>query len=135
MRDSVFLDTNILLYLYSNTETDKRDTSLLILTKYICLINTQALNEFSNVLLRKYKISSGIVKESVINISKSCRVRFINEQVIHMALDLNNRYGYAYYDCLMLASALESNCKILFSEDMSNRQIIENKLDIVNPYL
>jgi len=39
---------------------------------------------------------------------------------------------HAYYDCLILASALESGCEILFSEDMANQQIIENRLKIVN---
>jgi predicted nucleic acid-binding protein len=32
----------------------------------------------------------------------------------------------------MLASALESDCKYLFSEDMSDGQIIHEKLEIVN---
>ena len=56
MKGSVFLDTNILVYLYSNTETDKRNISISLLKKYVCLTSTQALNEFSNVYIKKYKV-------------------------------------------------------------------------------
>jgi len=39
------------------------------------------------------------------------------------------------YDCLIIASALEANCKYLFSEDMQHGQIIENTLKIINPFV
>ena len=74
------------------------------------------------------------IKEAVVNISKVCKIKPITGQNIYKALDINNKYGYSYYDCLMLASALESNCDIILSEDMSNGQIIENKLKIINPF-
>ena len=134
MKDNVFLDTNILVYLHSITETKKRDASISVLRNYTCATSTQVLNEFSNVFIKKYKTSNETIKKSIINISKSCSVQLITERVICFALDINNRYGYSYYDCLIISSALESGCKTLFSEDMSNRQIIENKLEIVNPY-
>jgi predicted nucleic acid-binding protein len=35
----------------------------------------------------------------------------------------------------MIASALECNCDVLYSEDMQNGQIMEDKLKIVNPFL
>jgi predicted nucleic acid-binding protein len=34
----------------------------------------------------------------------------------------------------MVASALDSNCDILYSEDMNDGQIIENRLQIINPF-
>jgi len=51
-----------------------------------------------------------------------------------MALDLKEKYGYSFFDCLMLASALESGCDVILSEDMGDGQIIENTLKIVNPF-
>lgn len=34
-----------------------------------------------------------------------------------------------------VASALEAGCKILYSEDLQNEQIVENQLLIINPFL
>jgi predicted nucleic acid-binding protein len=35
---------------------------------------------------------------------------------------------------LIIASALENKCKILYTEDMQDGQIIEGKLKIENPF-
>ncbi|MCL2386011.1 MAG: PIN domain-containing protein [Defluviitaleaceae bacterium] len=130
----VFLDTNVLVYLYSNTESQKRDASISLFKKYTCVTSTQALNEFCNVYIQKYKISSKELKKFIGNIIKSCDVRLVTEQIIIDAINLNNKYGYSYYDCLILASALDSNCNTLFSEDLHNGQTIESKLKITNPF-
>jgi len=50
------------------------------------------------------------------------------------ALSLKDRYGYSYYDCLMLASALEGNCRVIYTEDMSDGQMIDGALEIINPF-
>jgi len=47
-------------------------------------------------------------------------------------LQLKEQYGFGYYDNLIVASALENGCSYLFSEDMSDGQMIENRLEIVN---
>lgn len=46
---------------------------------------------------------------------------------------ISQRYNYSHWDCLIIAAALQSNCDILYSEDMQNRQIIGN-LKIINPF-
>jgi len=134
MSGNVFLDTNILVYLYSTSEPLKRNTSISIIKDCTCTTSTQALNELSNVLIKKYKMPNNSIKTSIANISRSCLIQLVTENTISKAVDLNDRYGYSYYDCLMLASALESDCNVLFSEDMGDGQVIENKVKIVNPY-
>ncbi len=37
------------------------------------------------------------------------------------------------YDSLIVASAINANCKILFSEDMQHTQVIDS-LEIINPF-
>jgi len=43
-------------------------------------------------------------------------------------LDLKEIYGYSYYDSLILAAAVLSDCDYIFSEDLQDGQIIENKI-------
>jgi len=35
----------------------------------------------------------------------------------------------------MIASALESGCDILYSEDMQHKQVIDKQLQIITPFL
>lgn len=51
------------------------------------------------------------------------------------AIDLHNRYKYSFWDSLILASALSSECEIVYSEDMQHDQLIEARLRIVNPFI
>jgi predicted nucleic acid-binding protein len=46
-----FVDTNVLLYLYSGTEKDKQQRAQEYVDNCECVISTQVLNEFSNVCI------------------------------------------------------------------------------------
>lgn len=50
------------------------------------------------------------------------------------ALDAQASYGFAFYDSLIVAAALEAGCTRLFSEDLQHGQQIES-LRIENPFL
>ena len=52
----VFLDTNILIYAFSEDEQDKRIIANKILLEENCLISTQVINELSNILYKKFKL-------------------------------------------------------------------------------
>jgi len=52
--DKVFLDTNIIIYLYSEDELSKKNSAEKILDNYTCIINTQVLNEASNIWFKKF---------------------------------------------------------------------------------
>jgi predicted nucleic acid-binding protein len=51
------------------------------------------------------------------------------------AIEVNMRYGYSYWDSLIIATALQNDCSILYSEDMQHNQLIEGKLRIINPLI
>ena len=135
MSDKAFLDTNVLIYFYSEDDEHKRDAAYNILNVHTCVTSIQALNESSNVWFNKYKWNAAKIEEHLKNIELVCdEVIPIHRDTISKAIILKDRYAYSYYDCLMLASALESDCKIIYTEDMSDGQIIENKLKIINPF-
>jgi predicted nucleic acid-binding protein len=49
-------------------------------------------------------------------------------------LRVAKRYGFSFYDSLIVAAALENACGRLLSEDLQNGQIIDNVLIIENPF-
>jgi len=65
------------------------------------------------------------IKNEIRLISASTNCSLIDEETINKALDIHERYGYSYYDSLMVSSALQCNCDFLFSEDMRDEQQIE----------
>jgi predicted nucleic acid-binding protein len=132
MSARVFLDTNILLYIYSESEPIKSAICQTAINNNNCYTSTQALNELSNVCLRKWNMNRSNIENAIDEISSACQVTHITENTIKKALFLHEKYKYSYYDCLMLAAAIESNCEMIFSEDMQNGQIVENTLTIKN---
>ena len=134
MNDKAFIDTNVFIYLYSEDEIQKQEISQRTVNKYDCIISTQVLNEFSNVCIGKLNKPTEEVELAVNEIIEQCTVSLIEKHNIKQALEIHKLYGYKYFDCLMLASALNSDCKYFITEDMADGQIINNKLTIVNIY-
>ncbi|GHU55087.1 ribonuclease VapC [Clostridia bacterium] len=134
MNVKAFADTNILVYYASLENLEKLHISREYISNYYTIISTQTLNEFCNVLLRKKKLPLADVKKSLEIFVNMCEVVKLELNDISYALNLSERYNYSYYDCLMLASAINSDCKFIFTEDMQDGQIIDNKLTIKNIY-
>jgi predicted nucleic acid-binding protein len=43
-------------------------------------------------------------------------------------------YGFSFWDSMIVASALDNHCSVLYSEDFQHNQIIEGRLQIINPF-
>lgn len=135
MSGRAFFDTNIFIYLYAENEREKQAIcKALINNADECVTSTQILNEVNNVLIKKWKLPVDTVKTVQHDIRRISEVNHISTKTIDNAIDLTARYGFSYFDCLMLASALECNCSIIFTEDMSDGQVIDKTLTITNPF-
>lgn len=135
MSDRVFIDTNIIIYLYADHERDKQSVSrALINSASECITSTQILNEINNVLIKKWQLPTDTVKIVQNDVRRISDVVYIDELTIDKAIELNAQLGFSYYDCLMLASALEYNCSVVYTEDMNHGQLIHNTLKIINPF-
>lgn len=42
---------------------------------------------------------------------------------------------YSFYDCLVLAAALQAGAEVLYSEDLQHYKLVGGRLRIVNPLL
>jgi predicted nucleic acid-binding protein len=75
------------------------------------------------------------VRDSITEIKNICDLIIVDDDTIVSALGCHEKYGYSFYDSLMMASALESGCAYLLSEDMADGQIIEGNLTIKNIFI
>lgn len=134
MNDRVFIDTNILVYLYSEEE-EKRKRALRTFSENDPFISYQVINEFVNVVKKKFNRENEEILEALREITSSCNIVDFSMDVIESAIYLNGKYKYSYYDCLVISAGLKAECSILFSEDMQHNQLIENKIKITNPFV
>ena len=136
MRDKIFIDTNILIYAYTEKEIEKQNTAIKVLysNRKNIVISTQVVNEFSSALIRKYKVKPDILSPRVKEFFTLFNVALIYYSTIEKAFDLIQKYNFSYYDSLIVSSALENECSILYSEDMHHGLVVENKLKIINPF-
>ncbi|MDR1979346.1 MAG: PIN domain-containing protein [Synergistaceae bacterium] len=136
MRDRVqaFADTNVLVYLFSENEPIKRRYSVQALNDYKCNVSTQVLNEFCNVCTKKWHFSASAIGRALDKICAYAVLWPVDLNVVKQAVFLHAKYRYAYYDCLMISSALICGCEILLTEDLTDGQTIEERLTVKNIY-
>ena len=134
MKDKIFIDTNILLYAYSTEKNKQEIAQNIINTNNNIYISKQVINETINILIKKFKLN---IKD-IINVVKDLEKEFIildfDIQTQLNALKLKQNYNLQFYDALIVSTALENSCTILYSEDMQDKLVIEKKLKIINPF-
>jgi predicted nucleic acid-binding protein len=135
MNANVFLDTNILVYSYSNNEPDKRTIARTLILENNSFISTQVLQELSNTITKKIGFSFSDAIKVVEEMTKNNNLHTNTQITIIKACEIADRYRFSFYDSMIIAAALESNCEILYSEDMQHNQIIDDRLKIINPFL
>jgi predicted nucleic acid-binding protein len=136
MNNIFFIDSNIFIYSKINNQADIRYFKSKKLLEEISgdvIISTQVLNEYYNVLT-KHNIEHKLIIDSIYLILKNISLKYITLETIELCWKLREVYKYSYYDSLILASAIENNCNILYSEDFQDGQLINNKLRIINPF-
>lgn len=136
MHDKAFLDTNILIYAYSEDEPKKQSIALQLLDNFEdnVIISKQVINELSNILLKKFKLGSDQVENVLLEIDNVLPIADFDLTTQIKALKLKDRYQFQYYDALIVATALENNCTVVYSEDMQHEMLIDGNLKIINPF-
>jgi len=134
MKDKVFIDTNILVYF----ATDNSEKRKIILNKLeeceYSFISIQVLNEFNNTCFKKSLLKPDDIEFAVNEYTTMFNVAILNIDTIINGLKIKQKYGFSYYDSLIVSTALQNDCKILYSEDMQHLQRIDDKLTILNPF-
>jgi predicted nucleic acid-binding protein len=99
-----FLDTNILIYAYSYSETHKADTANDLIFEGDSLISLQVINEFVNVCLKKLRLKEKTVIAAILEITSSTMVVGFSLSTQLHALQLCQRQSFSYYDALIAAT-------------------------------
>jgi predicted nucleic acid-binding protein len=127
-----FLDSNVLLYLIS-ANAAKADRAEELIARGGCA-SVQVLNEFASVASRKYAVPWSNIADILGTVREVIFVVPLTIETHEKALELAPRTRYGFYDCLILASALQAGCETLYSEDLHTGHIIDGQLTLQNPF-
>ena len=143
MAAKVFVDTNIWLYGLTAPEDGeggvKRRKTLDLLSQLTkesaIVVSAQVINEFHWNMTRKFgqqdKTAFDLVTANIEPITIVANMGF---SIYRKAYELRSKYSLSFWDSLIAASALDAFCETLFTEDMQNGLVVENRLGIVNPF-
>jgi predicted nucleic acid-binding protein len=94
----------------------------------------QVLNEFANVARRKQDLAWNAITYFLDGVREVLDVRSLDVAIHRQAVILAERYRIAFYDSVIVSSALSAGCTTLFTEDMHDGMLIDDRLRIINPF-
>lgn len=140
VKSSIFIDSNIWIYAFldSEKEHDKQRKALTLLEEIpadsTVISSAQVVNEFHWILFRKYGIDEATIRLKVTKgIAAFASVVPLDFKVYQDAFRIRGKYNVSFWDSLIIASALDNKCTLLYSEDMQHGLLVDNKLKLVNP--
>jgi predicted nucleic acid-binding protein len=134
-----FIDTNIIVYAFENNDPMKQKRARDLIEEALengnGVISYQVVQEFVNLATRKFsgKIKPEDLRDFLAAVLFTLLEVYPSKDLFNDALYVHERYGYSFYDSLIIAGALNAGCTILYSEDLQHDQKIRNMI-IQNPF-
>lgn len=130
-----FIDTNIWLYAFVHVrEQSKTATAKITIQSNQVLISTQVINEVCVNLIKKAAFDEVNIQQLIQSFYNKYHVADIDQKTMLTASKLRARYKFSYWDSLIVACALTEKATVVFSEDMHSGLVVENYLQIINPF-
>ncbi|MGJ7044897.1 PIN domain-containing protein [Thermoanaerobacterium thermosulfurigenes] len=142
MEDNIglqFVDTNILVYAHDISAGRKHEIAKKLLKdlwnrRNGCL-STQVLSEFYVTITKEVKRPLSPSQASqIISDLGLWKLDIPNVEDILDAIQISQRYMISFWDSLIVCSAINLDCSIIWSEDLNSGQYFD-KVKVVNPFL
>jgi predicted nucleic acid-binding protein len=131
-----FVDTNVLIYAHEHGSGRKYDRSLELLARLFergeGALSIQVLAEFYAVATKKLRMENEEAEAVIINL-RSWSIHRPSHEDLLRASNLHRRYKIAWWDAMIVNSAIELGCSILWTEDLSPNQRYETVM-VRNPF-
>ena len=132
MTGRCFADTNVAVYAL-DADPVRRRAALAVL-KARPTISVQVVNEFLSVALGKMRLPRPTALRLAGILMQRCEIVDLSVEMVRSALDIGLRYQISHWDALIVAAALRIGCDTLYSEDLQDGQVFENRLTVRNPF-
>jgi predicted nucleic acid-binding protein len=131
-----FFDTNILVCADDKAAPAKQRRSIDLIAEHrrarSGVVSLQILQEYFVTVTRKLHVESSIARRKV-ELLAEFHVAVPDVSDILAAVDLHRLHNLSFWDALVIRSAKQSGCTVLFSEDMQHTRAIDG-LQVINPF-
>jgi predicted nucleic acid-binding protein len=138
VKERCFVDSNIWIYAATQSEGETLDPRHGAARNLIADINpyisTQVINEVSINLIRKFKFSEAHIQTLVRSFYQKYTVCQLDEGILLRASTLRTSYRFSFWDSIIVSTALQHQCRVLYTEDMGDNLVVDDTLTIVNPF-
>lgn len=132
-----FFDTNVLAYTDDATTPKKQRLAVRLFEEHHrnrnAVVSLQVLQEYFTITTRKLQLDPQEARRKVELFATADLVTPRLDDIL-AAIDLHRLHGFSYWDALIIRSAREAGCKVLFTEDLQHERMIAG-VKIVNPFL
>jgi predicted nucleic acid-binding protein len=131
-----FFDTNVLIYADDKSAPAKQRKALDLVAEHrrarTGVVSLQVLQEYFVTVTRKLQVDARIARRKV-ELLAEFDVAAPEVADILAAIDLHRLHGFSFWDALILRTAKQAGCSVVFSEDMQDTREIDG-VRIVNPF-
>jgi len=134
----VFVDTNVLVYAYDATDSDRRALAQQTLSELMSSnrlrLSTQVLQELYVTLTRK--AADRLEPDQALPLLENLAawpVQTTDFALIREAIHLSREAVLSFWDSLIVMAAVRSGAKILCTEDLNHGQVIMG-VEVRNPF-
>jgi predicted nucleic acid-binding protein len=138
MSGTVFVDTNVFVYVRDRTEEEKQRRA----AEWVALLWESRLGRISLQVLQEYYVTVTTkldpprtlaeARDDVIAL-RAWRPVVIELATVERAWALQDRFAFSWWDSLIVAAAVSGGCRYLLTEDLQDGQVVD-ALTIVNPF-
>ena len=127
-----FFDTDVLVYPLARQGPSAEIGASLIARGGS--ISVQVLNEIVNVARKKMRLPWPHTREFLTDVRGVLTVHPLTLSIHERGLAIAERYQLSVYDAMIVATAMDTDCDILWSEDMQDGVVVDGRLRITNPF-
>lgn len=132
MTNRCFLDSSIILYAVSGDPAKADRAEAILLSGGI--ISVQVLNEVTDVAIRKYSLAWEKIDGILGLIRAVCQVEPLTADTYVIGRRIAEKYRLRVHDAMIIAAALNAKCDIVYTEDMHDGLVVDDRLHILDPF-
>jgi predicted nucleic acid-binding protein len=137
MSELVFVDTNVLLYAVDQGNAEKhrkaRQWRDWLWKTRRGRVSFQVFQEFYANVCKKLPKDKAAARMEIVDLL-AWKPMAVDGQLMQLAWKIQDRFGFSFWDSLIVASAKASRCQWLLTEDFQAGQDLDGLL-VVNPFL
>ena len=135
MSAEFFLDTNVIVYAFDPESPEKMRRARELLQNTDWIVSWQVVQEFSHVALHRFKVPlkpQDLADYVELVLWPRCVV-LPSPALYRKAFEIHQTTQYRLYDSLIVAGALASGAKVLYTEDLQDGRDVQG-LILRNPF-